>query len=118
MRMGFKQAIIVRGDLGMGKGKIAAQASHASVSAYRKTLAKDPEAAESWDAEGQKKIVLKAAGEPELLALFDRMKREIPCALIRDAGHTQVEPGSITCFAAGPARDEEIDRHTKGMKLL
>ena len=47
MRMGFKQAIIVRGDLGMGKGKIAAQASHASLSAYRKTLAKDPEAAES-----------------------------------------------------------------------
>ena len=46
--------------------------------------------------------------EEELLSLYERMKREIPCALIRDAGKTQLEPGTITCFGAGPADEAKI----------
>lgn len=114
----LKQAIVVRIDLGMGKGKIAAQVSHASLSAYRKTEAQDQDTARKWEEEGQKKVVLKVSSEGELIALFEMMKREIPCALIRDAGHTQVEPGSITCFGAGPAEESAINRHTKHLKLL
>lgn len=116
--MGLKQAIIVRADLDMGKGKIAAQVSHASLSAFRKSELSDKFTARKWEAEGQKKVVLKVGSEGELLQLYEQMKREIPCALIRDAGHTQVEPGSITCFGAGPAEEEKIDRFTKDLKLL
>jgi len=114
----LKQAIIIRTDLGMSKGKMAGQTAHASLSAYKKAEAQDPDAASQWEEEGQKKIVLKVSSEGELLSLFEKMKREIPCALIRDAGHTQVEPGSITCFGAGPAEESAINKHTKELKLL
>ena len=116
--MALKQAIIIRSDLGMGKGKLAAQSSHASLSAYKKCEREDPSAAHEWEEEGQKKIVLKVSSEEELLSLYEKMKKEIPCALIRDAGHTQVEPGSITCFGAGPANEAKIDKYCKELKLL
>ncbi|MFA6214275.1 MAG: peptidyl-tRNA hydrolase Pth2 [Candidatus Micrarchaeia archaeon] len=116
--MALKQAIIIRSDLGMGKGKMAGQTAHASVSAYALSRSRTPEAAKEWEEEGQKKIVLKVGGEEELLALYERMKREIPCALIRDAGHTQLEPGTITCFGAGPADEALINKYTRELKLL
>lgn len=116
--MSLKQAIVIRTDLEMGKGKIAAQSAHASLSAFRKSELADKFTARKWEAEGQKKVVLKVGSEAELLQLYERMKREIPCALIRDAGHTQVEPGSITCFGAGPAEEAKIDKYCKELKLL
>ena len=116
--MGLKQVIVVRGDLDMGKGKISAQVAHASLSAYRKAELADKWVARAWEAEGQKKVVLKVGSEEELLSLYEKMKREIPCALIRDAGHTQVEPGTITCFGAGPAEEAKIDKFCKELKLL
>ena len=116
--MSLKQAIIIRSDLQMGKGKIAAQVSHASLSAYKKCERENPEDARSWEEEGQKKIVLKVSSEEELLVLYEKIKKEIPCALIRDAGHTQVEPGSITCFGAGPADESKINKYCKELKLL
>ncbi|MCX8174828.1 MAG: aminoacyl-tRNA hydrolase [Candidatus Micrarchaeota archaeon] len=116
--MGLKQAIIIRADLKMGKGKIAAQVSHASLSAYKKCERENPKDARRWESEGQKKIVLKVGSERELLELYEKMSKEIPCALIRDAGHTQVEAGSITCFGAGPAQEALIDKYCGGLKLL
>jgi len=116
--MALKQAIIIRADLGMGKGKMAGQTAHASLSAYRKAEREDLDAARQWEEEGQKKIVLKVTSEEGLLSLFEKMKKEIPCALIRDAGRTQLEPGTITCFGAGPAEESKINKYTKELKLL
>lgn len=116
--MGMAQAIIIRTDLGMGRGKAAAQAAHASVSALRRCEKEDGETARQWEAEGQKKIVLKVSSEGELLSLYEKMKREVPCALIRDAGHTQLEPGTVTCFGAGPADEAKINKYCQDLKLL
>ena len=114
----LKQAIIIRKDLGMTVGKISGQVAHASVSAYNLARARDPDAVREWEEEGQKKIVLKIGSEEGLLSLYEKMKREIPCALIRDAGHTQLEPGTLSCFGAGPADEERINKFTKDLKLL
>ena len=116
--MELKQVIVIRSDLGMGKGKLAAQCSHASLSAYKKCEKEDEENAREWEGQGQKKVVLKVSSEGELLELYEKMKREVPCALIRDAGHTQVEPGSVTCFGAGPADEAVLNKYTKHLKLL
>ncbi len=66
----YKQAIVVRADLKMGKGKLAAQASHASLAAYNLVRKKYPEIAERWLNEGQKKIVLKVKDESELIFIW------------------------------------------------
>lgn len=115
----YKQTIIIRNDLKMGKGKIAAQSSHASLDAYEKVKRKHPDIAESWKMQGMKKIVLKVQSEKELMEYFELGERAgIPCALIRDAGHTQISPGTITCFAAGPWEEDELDRVFGKLKLL
>ena len=36
----------------------------------------------------------------------------LPTALIRDAGHTVVAPGTITCLGIGPAQVSAIDAVT------
>ncbi len=113
--MNLKQAIIVRTDLGMGKGKIAAQASHASVSVLEKVDSKD---IKEWKSQGMKKIVLKISGKKELLELFEKMKKLFPTALIKDAGLTQITPGEPTCIAIGPANEIELDKFLGDLKLL
>lgn len=115
----YKQTIVIRTDLKMGRGKIAAQASHASLTAYKKVSGAYPDIARAWEMEGQMKVVLKVEGERELLELFQRAKDAgIPAALIRDAGHTQLEPGTITCIAAGPSDEKGLDRVFGHLKLL
>tara|TARA_Y100000310_G_scaffold327497_2_gene393979 strand:- start:11663 stop:12004 length:342 start_codon:yes stop_codon:yes gene_type:complete len=113
--MDLKQAIVVRNDLGMGKGKIAAQASHASVDVLEKVEAK---VIEEWKQQGMKKIVLKVGGKMELLELFEKMKKLFPTALIKDAGKTQIAPGEPTCIAIGPASEIELDKFLSDLKLL
>jgi PTH2 family peptidyl-tRNA hydrolase len=111
----MKQAIVARTDIGMGTGKLAAQVAHASLSAYEDT---DPGARKEWKGGGQKKVVLKAAGEEEIFELADRAEREgISHAVIRDAGHTQLESGTVTALAVGPAADDRVDRVTGHLSL-
>ena len=115
----YKQTIVVRADLQMGKGKLAAQSSHASLGAYKKVARAHPEVARAWENEGQMKIVLKVGSEEELLECYNKGKAAgIPCELIRDAGHTQIEPGTLTCFAAGPWDENALDAIYGKLKLL
>ncbi len=116
--MEFKQAIVIRTDLKMQKGKIAAQSAHASLAALEKTLEKKPGWVSEWKSRGQQKVVLKVESEKELLELFEKVKKILPAALIKDAGHTQVAPGSATCIGIGPAPENELDKFTGKLKLL
>ena len=111
----MKQAIVARADIGMGEGKLAAQVAHASLSAFqdagRRTRKK-------WQGEGQKKVVLKANSESRLFELADKADTEgLPYAVVRDAGHTQLAPGTVTALAVGPGRDETVDRVTGDLSL-
>lgn len=115
----YKQAIIVRHDLKMSKGKTAAQVAHASVSSYLAASRSNPRWTEDWLREGQKKVVLKVSSLEEILELKERADRErIPNAIIADAGLTELEPGTVTCLGLGPAPSETIDRLTSSLKLL
>jgi len=110
-----KQAIVARMDIGMGEGKLAAQVAHASLSAYEDAREKTQRA---WKGDGQKKVVLKVDSEDELFELADKAEREgLPHAIVRDAGHTQLEPGTVTALAVGPAREDLVDRVTGDLDL-
>jgi len=112
----MKQVIIIRTDLKMGKGKIAAQSSHASVASMLKARKEDME---EWMEGGMKKVVLKVASEKELLEISKKARKEkLPHELIIDAGLTQIEPGSATALGIGPAEDAKINKLTGKLKLL
>lgn len=111
----MKQAIVARTDINMGKGKFAAQVAHASLSAYEDTGTKTRK---KWKGEGQKKIVLKGSGESQLFKLAEKARAEgLPNAIIRDAGHTQLEPGTATAVAVGPASERAVDAITGELSL-
>ena len=112
----WKQCLVIRGDIRMSCGKIAAQAAHAAVAAFGRC---DRETRERWLTEGQKKVVLKVKDERALLELKTIAEaRGIAAALIEDAGLTEVPPGTTTALGLGPARVEEMDRITADLPLL
>ena len=115
----LKQIILVRMDLNMGKGKMVAQGAHASLDAYLDAMHKTPDVARKWHEQGMRKVALKVKDEKELVSMFQAAKDyELPCALIIDAGHTQLEPNTNTCAGIGPAKSELLDRFTGQLKLL
>ena len=60
----MKQVILVRMDLKLPKGKLAAQCCHASVEAVLNSSKKK---VDEWRSEGQKKVVLKVKDDKELI---------------------------------------------------
>jgi PTH2 family peptidyl-tRNA hydrolase len=106
--MPAKLVLVVRSDLGMSKGKIAAQVAHAAVAAALRNQHTTRFAA--WLRDGQPKVVLKIDGAEELENLCAAAEAAgLPVERIRDAGRTQVAPGTLTCCAIGPAAEEDID---------
>lgn len=114
----FKMVLVVRNDLKMGKGKIAAQCSHATLGLYKKLLHRAPKALNRWEMCGQVKVVLKTESEDDLLLLQDRAKTiSLPTHIVIDAGKTQIAPNSRTVMAMlGPA--DLVDDVTGSLKLL
>ena len=115
----IKQVIVIRKDLDMGKGKIASQASHASLRAYSLVKDKYPEVADRWFNGGQTKVVLKVESLEELNSIADKLGRsKIPFKIVRDCGRTQVEPDTETAIGVGPYYSKDIDKITGKLKLL
>ena len=115
----MKMVLVVRTDLKMTKGKIAAQCCHACLSAYEEGLKRNGKMISQWKLDGQTKIALKIDNESELLNLYKMAKQQgIIAAYIKDAGRTQIPSGSITVLAVGPGPLKEIDKITGDLKLL
>ncbi|MEM3400232.1 MAG: peptidyl-tRNA hydrolase Pth2 [Candidatus Micrarchaeia archaeon] len=114
----MKQVIVVRDDLRLGKGKLAAHVAHAALEGYRLVMKKNPNIVREWEEAGEKKIVVRVPNLASMLSLFEQAKATLPCALIKDAGLTQIPKGTITCLVLGPWYSEAIDKFTKDLKLL
>ncbi|MGD0729173.1 MAG: peptidyl-tRNA hydrolase Pth2 [Candidatus Micrarchaeaceae archaeon] len=115
----IKQVIILRSDIEMSKGKAVAQGCHASLMSYFETEKKDKAIAKEWLDTGERKIVLKVSDQEALEKLFKAFEfKKIPCALVSDAGLTQLPPGTKTALGIGPWKESEIDFFTKGLKLF
>lgn len=136
--MTVKQVIVVRKDLNMRKGKIAAQVAHASMGvilgAMRKTTIVGPSHTETirtlplmnsnpmseW-LDGQfTKIVVYVNSEQELRDLSVRCIQECTRhCLITDSGKTEFHGvPTMTCLAVGPDTEANVDRITLGLPLL
>jgi len=112
----YKQIIIVRKDLKLSRGKLAVQVAHASLEAFKKTK---KIVREKWAREGAKKVVLKVNDLNQMLFIYRKAKdMDFPCALIKDAGLTELPPGTVTAVGIGPCNEKEIDKITGNLKTL
>ncbi|KAH9883914.1 peptidyl-tRNA hydrolase PTH2 [Xylariomycetidae sp. FL2044] len=125
-----KLVLVVRTDLGMTKGKIAAQCSHATLACY-KALSRAASRSNNnnntpasrilqrWERLGQAKIAVQVKSQEEMLALRSKARGlGITAEVVQDAGRTQIEPGSLTVLGVGPAPKSLVDQVTGGLKLL
>jgi peptidyl-tRNA hydrolase, PTH2 family len=111
-----KQVIVVNEALDLPCGKLAAQVAHAALAAF---LEAGSDARRRWLEDGMPKVVLRADDEDSLLRIEAQAEQlGLPTARICDAGHTVVEPGTLTCIGIGPADSAAIDSVTGALKLL
>jgi peptidyl-tRNA hydrolase, PTH2 family len=111
-----KQVIVVRTDLDMSPGKIAAQAAHASNGACNRAARKS---LEQWEKEGSKKVVVGIDSLKKLQELeFKAKELGLVTYMVKDAGLTQVQSGTTTALGIGPGPEEKIDKVTGSLPLL
>lgn len=130
----YKQVIVIRKELGMRKGKIAAQAAHASMAVFLRApeavfrdvngqkelvIALD-EPSHAWLTGRFRKICLSVNSEAELVELYRKASEAgLRCALIRDSGLTEFKGvPTLTALAIGPHSNEEINPLTRHLPLL
>ncbi len=110
----LKQVILVRKDLKLSPGKMAVQCAHASTEAALKS---SKTKLDEWR-QFSKKVILKVESDKELLKYKKEAdKLKLVNVLIKDAGLTEIPPGTITCLAIGPDDDDKIDKITSKLKL-
>ncbi|XP_077275813.1 peptidyl-tRNA hydrolase 2, mitochondrial [Temnothorax americanus] len=116
-----KMVLVVRSDLSMGKGKTAAQCAHAALECCRQIIKNEKRKPmfEYWLRIGQPKVVVQISSEEKLLTLADKAQRAgLTTAIIKDAGRTQLQPGTVTVVGIGPGANEVIDSLTSRLRLL
>ena len=133
-----KMMIIMRRDLKMRKGKIAAQAGHAAVEAVMRTMARDGLGSRlvatpfgfalmprretyltRWFSQGEAKVCVYVDSEEELLEINEKARAAgFLTALIRDAGLTEFHgEATLTCMAIEPLPADLIDPITGELPL-
>jgi peptidyl-tRNA hydrolase, PTH2 family len=123
-----KQVIVLRKDLNMRKGKMAAQAAHASMAAILNqgnydesvfTLVLD-ERIKPWLSGRFKKIVVSVNSENELKQVYEQAKAAgLITAYIVDSGLTEF--GGVptpTAVAVGPDTEEKVNAICGNLSLL
>ncbi|KAI9783041.1 MAG: hypothetical protein M1835_003889 [Candelina submexicana] len=116
-----KLVLVVRTDLGMTKGKIAAQCSHATLACYKSFLRYSPESPvlRRWERLGQAKVALQVKSEEEIeLLQAQAVSLGLVAQVVHDAGRTQIASGSATVLGVGPAPKSKVDEVTGHLKLL
>lgn len=115
----YKLVVLVRKDVKMGTGKVAAQVGHAAVECALHAEKKDKKSFDAWFNCGQAKVVLKVDNLDELKRYMAEARSVgLYTSMITDAGRTQIEPGTVTCLGIGPAPVSEIDKVTGELKML
>ncbi len=111
-----KMVIIIPKKPAMSVGKVASQAAHAAMVAGLKS--QQQPGFVSWLLGGMKKIVLQCNHQADLSDLeIEARDIGLVTHLVFDEGHTEVEFGSATALAIGPASEILIDTITGHLSL-
>lgn len=128
-----KQIIVIRKDLNMSPGKLAAQVSHASLGCITNLMKKEicedsidyilnvsnNKALEEWISGRFTKVILYVKSEQALLNLKEKAdQNNIINCLIKDAGFTEFDKPTYTCLGLGPDYPINLDKITKKLQLF
>lgn len=95
-----KVVLVVNAELGMSPGKVAAQCAHGGVGIYQAMMQDAVPWLPSWEDNGQRTVVVSAPSASQLSALAQQCEElELLTYQVRDAGHTEVQAGSLTVLA-------------------
>lgn len=126
-----KQVIVMRKDLNMRKGKMCAQAAHASMSFITHRIApccsrndavkfRLTDVEQEWLDNSFTKITVSVNSEEELFNVVQTARNaRVECHLVQDNGTTEF--GGVktyTCLALGPDYADKIDAITGHLPLL
>lgn len=96
----LRMYFVVNNDLKMGRGKIASQVGHAAMMMTEHML-------------GTKRVLYneyKRCGMPKIILKADQVTieslSELTSFIVKDAGRTQVDPGTLTVIGFLPMTDE------------
>jgi PTH2 family peptidyl-tRNA hydrolase len=113
--------VVVRKDLNMSPGKVAAQVAHAPVELINNfhkqgiNLAGYP--LREWYEEGGRMVVLGVDTEQEIERLEKAcVSNKLNFHAYRDGGITEVHPNTLTVLGIGPDLDKNIDKVTEGLE--
>lgn len=111
----LKQVILVRTDIKMSKGKVAAQVAHGAVNC---ALSANKKLLKNWQSTGMKKITLKVESLEDM-EKYQKLadENDLVNSLIADAGHTEIAPGTKTVLCIGPGPEVQIDKITGDLKI-
>ncbi|NLX47450.1 MAG: peptidyl-tRNA hydrolase [Euryarchaeota archaeon] len=119
MEFDNKMVIVVRKDLKLSPGKMAAQVAHAAVNCALVSKKRRSINFDRWYGEGQKKVVLKVQNLAELYEIKQAAEDlGLVTSLITDAGMTELPPNTVTCLGIGPAPNSEVDRVTGHLGMM
>ena len=111
-----KMVIVVRSDLNMSPGKIAAQCVHAALRAVKLS---NQTFIQTWEAQGEPVIALAIEDDAKLEAiLLLAVNAGLVVGVQHDAGRTEVEPDTRTCAAIGPSFNSKLNPITGRLRLL
>jgi len=112
-----KQVIVIRRDLNMSAGKLAAQVAHASLKSYFAT--ENTPQCNNWLENSYTKVVLYVKSEEALSKLYNKcQEKDIPCSLIMDEGRTELDGPTFTCLGIGPLWEEDFEGITNKLRVF
>lgn len=128
----LKMVLLVRQDIkGATKGKMMAQCAHASLLAYTSIAEKSKRNPEDkalqqqrtwlkrWLDIGCAKIALQCPTLDEAKRLRSEARAiNVPAVAVHDAGRTQVDSGTLTVIALGPAPAALVDQVSGHLRLV
>jgi PTH2 family peptidyl-tRNA hydrolase len=116
---------IVRGDLEMNPGKLAAQAGHAYTDTLYKSYDQDSELFHNYrvNGKGGSKVTLVAKNENHLLTAYQQcLDANVPCSIVVDREHVMLPhfDGSptITALGIGPCTKAQVKSITKKFQCV
>lgn len=89
---------VLNADVAMGAGKLVAQVGHAAMMSLGVSAERESSWAEVWRSAGSRCACARASGDDWM-----RLREMQTAVVVRDAGLTEVEPGTETVIALAPS---------------